>query len=54
MTAKVAHFHNILFGGDQLTVARARGASISSYKYLGVHVTSDLKWNCHIIGRVYS
>ena len=26
VTAKVAHFHNILFGGDQLTVARARGA----------------------------
>ena len=21
---------------------------VSSYKYLGVHVTSDLKWNCHI------
>ena len=20
---------------------------VSRYKYLGVHVTSDLKWNCH-------
>ena len=26
VTAKADHFHNILFGGDQLTVARARGA----------------------------
>ena len=26
VTAKAAHFHNVLFGGDQLTVARARGA----------------------------
>lgn len=26
VTVKVDHFHNILFGGDQLTVARARGA----------------------------
>ena len=26
VTVKADHFHNILFGGDQLTVARARGA----------------------------
>ena len=26
VTAKADHFHNVLFGGDQLTVARARGA----------------------------
>ena len=26
VTVKADHFHNILFGGDQLTGARARGA----------------------------
>ena len=26
VTVKADHFHNILFGGDQLTVARSRGA----------------------------
>ena len=26
VTVKADHFHNILFGGDQLTVARAHGA----------------------------
>ena len=25
-TVKIDHFHNIFFGGDQLTVVRARGA----------------------------